>query len=84
MEKVTSETPKAAMMAEKDQAIVMAARESFLRDGFAGASMDGIAKSAGVSVRTIYGHFDNKNELFSRVMIAACTDHLLSNEAPIR
>jgi AcrR family transcriptional regulator len=73
---------KAAMIAEKDRAVVMAAREHFLRDGFAEASMDGIAKSAGVSVKTIYSHFANKDELFSKVMIDACTDHLLSEELP--
>jgi AcrR family transcriptional regulator len=73
---------KAAMIAEKNCAIVLAAREHFLRDGFAGACMDGIAKSAGVSVKTIYSHFANKDELFSKVMIAACTDHLLSEERP--
>ncbi|WP_158822829.1 TetR/AcrR family transcriptional regulator [Granulicella sp. S156] len=75
-------TSKAAMVAEKDRAIVLAAHDHFLRDGFAGASMDAIAKSAGVSVKTIYSHFANKDELFSNVMIAACTDHLLSNELP--
>jgi AcrR family transcriptional regulator len=71
---------KAIMVAEKDRAIVLAAREHFLQDGFAGTSMDAIAKSAGVSVKTIYGHFANKDELFSKVM--ACTDHLLSSELP--
>lgn len=75
-------TTKAAIVAEKDRAIVLAAREHFLRDGFAGASMDAIAKSAGVSVKTIYSHFANKDELFSKVMVAACTDHLLSRELP--
>ena len=78
----TKHTSKAAMIAEKESAIVLAAREHFLRDGFAGASMDGIAKSAGVSVKTIYSHFADKEELFSKVMIAACTDHLLSEELP--
>src|ERR1700677_3285321 len=73
---------KATMIAEKDRQIVLAAREHFLRDGFAGASMDAIARSAGVSVKTIYSHFANKDELFSKVMIAACTDHLLSSELP--
>ena len=82
MKKPAKHTSKAAMIAEKDRAIVVAAHEHFLRDGFAGASMDGIAKSAGVSVKTIYSHFENKNELFSKVMIAACTDHLLSGELP--
>lgn len=75
-------TTKAAMIAEKDRLIVLAAREHFLRDGFAGASMDAIARSATVSVKTIYGHFRSKDELFSRVMIEACTDHLLSGELP--
>jgi TetR/AcrR family transcriptional repressor of mexJK operon len=73
---------KSALTAEKDRAIVLAAREHFLRDGFAGASMDGIAKSAGASVKTVYSHFANKEELFSRAMVAACTDHLLSGEVP--
>jgi AcrR family transcriptional regulator len=82
MKKAAKHTSKAAMIAEKDRAIVLAAHEHFLRDGFAGASMDGIAKSAGVSVKTIYSHFANKDELFSKVMIAACTDHLLSGELP--
>lgn len=82
MKKATKETSKTAMIAEKDRAIVLAARENFLRDGFAGASMDVIAKSAGVSVKTIYSHFENKSELFSKVMIAACNDHLLSEEIP--
>lgn len=73
---------KSAMIAEKERAIVVAAREHFLRDGFAAASMDEIARSAGVSVKTIYSHFACKGELFSKVMIAACTDHLLSEELP--
>ena len=82
MKPATKHTSKAAMIAEKERAIVLAAREHFLRDGFAGASMDGIARSAGVSVKTIYGHFASKDELFSKVMISACTDHLLSEELP--
>jgi AcrR family transcriptional regulator len=78
MSKGTKPTAKATMVAEKDHAIVLAARSHFLRDGFAGASMDAIAGSAGVSVKTIYSHFANKDELFSRVMVTACKDNLLS------
>ena len=75
-------TAKAELIAEKDRAIVLAARENFLRDGFSGASMDAIAKSAGVSVKTIYGHFSNKDQLFSKVMVGACTDNLFASEIP--
>ncbi len=75
-------TTKAELIAEKDRAIILAARETFLRDGFAGASMDVIAKSAGVSVKTIYSHFSNKDELFSKVMVGACTDNLFAGETP--
>jgi AcrR family transcriptional regulator len=78
----TKDTSKAAMIAEKDRLIVLSAREHFLRDGFAGTSMDAIARSAAVSVKTIYSHFANKDELFSKVMVATCTDHLLSNKLP--
>lgn len=73
---------KADMIAEKDRLIVSAAHTLFLRDGFASTSMDAIARMAGVSVKTIYSHFANKDELFSNVVIAACTDHLLSSETP--
>jgi len=81
--KPVSERPnKAELIAEKDRAIVLAARENFLRDGFTGASMDDIARRAGVSVKTIYSHFSNKDELFSRVMVGACTDNLLAGDIP--
>ena len=53
-------------------AIVEAARQVFLENGYAQASMDRIAESAAVSVKTIYRHFENKDELFSAVMQAAC------------
>jgi AcrR family transcriptional regulator len=51
-------------------AILGAARKNFLQSGYSDASMDGIADAAGVSVKTIYGHFKNKKELFSAVMQA--------------
>ena len=79
---VSRRTTKAELSAEKSRAILLAARETFLRDGFAGGSMDAIAQSAGVSVKTIYSHFANKDELFSRVMIGACTDNLLAGDIP--
>ncbi len=66
---------RAGIVAEKDRVIILAARENFFRDGYAGASMDAIAASAGVSVKTVYSHFSNKDQLFAKVMIGACTDN---------
>ncbi|MCD9144050.1 TetR/AcrR family transcriptional regulator [Streptomyces albireticuli] len=56
-------------MAEKRQAITRAARTVFARDGFSRASVDAIAAEAGVSKRTIYNHFQDKEELFRSVVI---------------
>ena len=49
---------------EKHRSILMAARCLFLRQGFQGTSMDAVAREAGVSKQTVYGHFNNKEELF--------------------
>jgi AcrR family transcriptional regulator len=68
----SDDNPKAALMERKRAAIVAAARQAFLENGYAEASMDRIAESAAVSVKTIYRHFENKDELFSAVMQAAC------------
>jgi AcrR family transcriptional regulator len=68
----SNDNPKAALMERKRAAIVAAARQAFLENGYAQASMDRIAESAAVSVKTIYRHFENKDELFSAVMQAAC------------
>ena len=62
-------------MEQKRSAIVAAARQAFLDSGYAQTSMDGIAELAEVSVKTIYRHFENKDELFSAVMQAVCRDN---------
>ena len=48
----------------KAEAILFAAAELFLSQGFQGTSMDAVAKRAGVSKQTVYSHFANKEELF--------------------
>ncbi|HJV42597.1 TetR/AcrR family transcriptional regulator [Caulobacter sp.] len=67
-----SDHPKAKLMARKRAAIVEAAREAFLRDGYDGASMERIAKDAGVSIMTLYRHAEGKDDLFSAVIAQAC------------
>jgi AcrR family transcriptional regulator len=69
----TADNPKASLMTKKRAAIVDAARQEFLKNGYASTSMDRIADVAGVSVKTVYRHFDNKDGLFSAVMQAACS-----------
>ncbi|UVF22702.1 TetR/AcrR family transcriptional regulator (plasmid) [Microvirga terrae] len=48
----------------KKRQILDGARQVFLLNGYAGASMDEIAIQAGVSKGTLYNHFDSKDDLF--------------------
>src|ERR1700681_1120502 len=68
----TADNPKASLMKRKRGAIVDAARQAFLENGYAQTSMDRIAAEAGVSIKTVYRHFENKDDLFGAVMQAAC------------
>ncbi|SHI11251.1 TetR/AcrR family transcriptional regulator [Ferrimonas marina] len=53
---------------EKKRAdILSAASAEFQARGFTGASMDGISAAAGVSKRTLYNHFANKEALFEAI-----------------
>jgi AcrR family transcriptional regulator len=68
----SSDNPKASLMTRKRSAIVHAAQKLFLEGGYAKTSMDSIAEAAGVGIKTVYRHFENKDDLFSAVMQAAC------------
>lgn len=50
----------------------MAAARVFLRDGYAGASVDVIAREAGVSKATLYSHFRSKEALFGAIICQQC------------
>nr|WP_281500762.1 TetR/AcrR family transcriptional regulator [Kordiimonas marina] len=54
--------------AEKNSAILEAAGELFLVNGYDGTSMDEVAKRAGVSKQTVYSHFSSKEQLFSEAI----------------
>lgn len=56
----------------KRKAIEQAAAAIFLRDGYAGASVDDIARQAGVSKATLYSHFRSKEELFGAIICQQC------------
>lgn len=56
----------------KRQALEKAAVAVFLRDGYAGASVDVIAREAGVSKATLYSHFRSKEALFGAIIGQQC------------
>ncbi|WP_218952208.1 TetR/AcrR family transcriptional regulator [Amycolatopsis anabasis] len=61
-------------MPEKRRAITVAARRVFGREGYTRASVDAIAAEAGVSKRTIYNHFTDKENLFLSVALEGATE----------
>lgn len=69
--------------------VLEGARAMFLRDGFEAASVDEIARAAGVSKATLYAYFPDKRLLFMEVAKAECrrqaeaTLELLDTEAPV-
>jgi AcrR family transcriptional regulator len=54
----------------KRRQIMDGARTAFLAAGFDGASMNDVARSAGVSKGTLYAYFNSKDELFEAIIRA--------------
>ena len=52
--------------------VLEGARQIFLSDGFEGASVDDIARAAGVSKATLYSYFPDKRKLFMQVAKLEC------------
>ena len=52
----------------KRRQIMDGARTVFLSAGFDGASMNDIARAAGVSKGTLYAYFNSKDELFEAII----------------
>ena len=69
--------------------VLTGARDVFLRDGFEGASVDDIARAAGVSKATLYSYFPDKRLLFMEMAKVECArqaDHVMDTvdlELPI-
>src|ERR1700724_74270 len=64
--------PQMAEDSAKRRQIVQGARSIFLAQGFDAASMNDIAKAAGVSKGTLYVYFDNKEQLFQAIVGEQC------------
>lgn len=52
--------------------VLEGARQVFMSDGFEGASVDEIARAAGVSKATLYSYFPDKRLLFMEVATTEC------------
>lgn len=63
--------------------VLAGARTVFLRDGFERASVDEIAREAGVSKATLYSYFPDKRLLFLEMAMAECRNHADEATAPI-
>lgn len=57
------------MAARKSDVIVEAARQLFLERGYDGTSMDDVAATSGASKTTVYNNFEDKEKLFTGVIM---------------
>ena len=67
--------------ADKRAAILAAAADIFLSEGYGRASMDQVHAKIGGSKRTLYNHFPNKEALFEAI-VSAVADHVLAALRP--
>src|ERR1700761_9423064 len=70
LEPLAAEETDAGQESAKRRQILDGARRVFLADGFDGASMNDIARVAGVSQGTLYVYFHSKEELFEALILA--------------
>ncbi len=67
---MTARKPAGATRTErKHRAILAAAEELFLQQGFERTSMDDVAALAGVSKQTVYAQFSSKDALFAAMSL---------------
>ena len=59
---------RAALKSRRRQAIVAAARQSFLQDGYAATTMSSLSKAIGGSKSTLWVYFPSKEALFAAVV----------------
>ncbi|MFN4156971.1 MAG: TetR/AcrR family transcriptional regulator [Gemmobacter sp.] len=73
----------AAKRGRKFEQVLAGARLVFMRDGYEGASVDDIAREAGVSKATLYAYFADKRFLFLEVAKFECCRQANEAEALI-
>ncbi|WP_341705841.1 helix-turn-helix domain-containing protein [Ferrovibrio sp.] len=65
---------RGALKAFRREAILLAARAAFARDGLDGATLRAIAAEAGVAVGTVYLHFPTKEAIYAEMLAASLAD----------
>jgi TetR/AcrR family transcriptional repressor of mexJK operon len=60
--------PTRAEAQRRRQRLIEVAGVMFMKHGFDGTSMDAVAEAAGVSKRTVYARYRDKNDLFNAVL----------------
>ena len=80
MTTTTTGTSRRGRSEIKRHAILDAAQELFLTAGFKSTSVDAIAARAGVSKRTVYDHFGDKENILSTI-VERLTDGVLATVA---
>lgn len=76
-----AELPAAPRPRDRDtrrKAILEIARDAFMREGYAAASMSAIASKLGGSKGTLYNYFPSKEELFAAVVADECEAEFLA------
>jgi TetR/AcrR family transcriptional regulator, mexJK operon transcriptional repressor len=64
----------------KRQAILLAAGDLFMAQGYDAVSMDAIARAGGVSKATLYAHFASKDALFATIVGEGCRQSMQPTE----
>lgn len=81
--------PQLIVRGRKFEQVLDGARTVFLRDGFERASVDDIARAAGVSKATLYAYFPDKRLLFMEIAKAECrrqadeAEAMITDDAPV-
>ncbi|MEA5511038.1 TetR/AcrR family transcriptional regulator [Crocosphaera sp. UHCC 0190] len=76
--------PPTIRLTEKAEQILRGALPEFLNNGYAGTSMDKVAKTAGVSKQTLYSYFCDKEGLFTALIkYVACQKFRLVWSQPL-
>jgi TetR/AcrR family transcriptional repressor of mexJK operon len=87
IETMTASDPAATAAAAgppspKAEQVLQAAGQVFRDQGYGSASMDAIARAAGVSKATLYAHFAGKDQLFAAIVSDECRRHSQALTAP--